>query len=305
VIGPIVLGVMLPRIRPAKGRRVTVAVCSVAFSACSAVFPGPGPNEAGDVAVVASHVPLGPVPEPCPRWEQLVATLDEERHAAVRLAVLTADPVCNVSVRGDDKLRAASTIKLLALAGTLERRDRNAVELDDATIADLESMIRWSDNDAATRIIDRLEASGERFSSLGARWGVPGARHPGWGLSPVSANEMAHLVASIFLSELLSRESKELARYLLDLPDADWEAGWRVGVGFGTPQGWYRGSKVGALECENGFCMHGVGLVVAPDGTSYAMAMLSDSWPNEVEGAETLNGIGLIASDAMVRVEHG
>lgn len=251
----------------------------------------------------AAGAPFEVVADPCPQWSALVRTLDEARYAAVRLAVVTAEGPCGVSVRGGEHLWAASTIKLLALAGTLEQYDRGLEPLDQDAFDDLTSMIQWSDNAAATRVIDRLERHGERFSSIGVRWAVPGAQHPRWGLSPVSADEMAQLVSSMFFSDRLSPRSRDIARRLLDLPDANWATHWRVGVGYGTPAGWYRGSKVGALGCGDGFCVHGVGLVVAPDGTSYAVALLSDGWSNDADGADILNEIGQKASDAMVAAE--
>jgi hypothetical protein len=176
-------------------------------------------------------------------------------------------------------MAAASTIKLLALAGVLERAQAEGRSLTDDERSYLEPMIALSDNDAATEAMDDLERSGGSIGELGASWGVPGARHPSWGTSPVTAREMAGLVAAMFDGTRLGPEARVEALRILDLVDKDFATGWRVAVGFGLPAGWDQVSKVGVLVTDDaGLHVHGVGLVWGPDGQRYAVAVLAHGW---------------------------
>lgn len=243
--------------------------------------------------------------EPCPNWGPLSAAL-ENVAADVSVAVIEIDGPCRYAFEADRPLAAASTIKLLALAGVLELAEREGRGLSDYETAMVEPMIAMSDNAAASATFDYLEATGQTTAELGARWGVT-AQHPSWGRSAVTAAQMAGLVESMFGGRLGPAYAAE-ARRLLDLPDADFATQWRIAVGYGLPSGWYYGSKVGLLHLETGgIHTHGVGLIESPDGsTRYAVAFLSNNWggfESIDRAAVTLDELGGILSDAIVSAE--
>jgi hypothetical protein len=140
-------------------------------------------------------------------------------------------------------------------------------------------MMQFSDNDASSLLIDELEWRGVSFADLGTRWGVPGAQNPSWGFSRVTAAQMAGLVARMFDGSSLDEHWQAQAKAFLDLPDPDFSTGWRIAVGYGLPDGWYNGSKVGQLVADGGgLHLHGVGLVESPAGHRYAVAVLGSGW---------------------------
>jgi beta-lactamase class A len=217
----------------------------------------------------------------------------------VRLAV--RGPGCSYGYRDDERLCAASTIKLLALAVTIEQLQAAGEVPDGELLDDLTRMIQWSDNEATTRTLDRYEQRGANFPDAARTWGIDAARHPRWGTAPVTAAQMADLVTQMFFSERLSEGNRLLALELLDLPSRDWDTGWRVGVGYGAPPDWYHGSKIGLLYCGGSLALHGVGLLCAPRQTAcWAVALLSDGWDSEQRGLEELNRVGGLVSDMLV-----
>lgn len=225
--------------------------------------------------------------EGCPAWPDLGAAVAADVSvdpADVGIWVVDLDGGCTSGTNPDTPMAAASTIKLLALAGVLERAQREGRDLSDDERALVVPMIEVSDNDAATALIDDLEAGddaspGESFGDLGARWGVPGAQNPRWGLSQVTARQMADLVGRLFDGSRLAPAYEAEAKALLDLPADDFAAGWRVAVGYDLPEGWYQGSKTGELVTEpDGLNVHGVGLVESPDGHRWAVAVLARGW---------------------------
>lgn len=226
------------------------------------------------------HAP--PASADCAAWpglEPTVAAHVSVDPSDIGIWVIDLTDRCSNGFNGSTEMAAASTIKLLALAGLLEAAQHDGRELTDNERGLATAMMQYSDNDAATELIDELESRGESFAALGARWGVPGAQNPSWGLSRVSAAEMAGLVAAMFDGSKLDERRQEEAKAFLDLPDADFSAGWRIAVGYGLPDGWYNGSKVGELVVEDrGLVLHGVGLVESPTGHRYAVAVLGSGW---------------------------
>ncbi len=214
--------------------------------------------------------------------------------------VVDLEDGCGYGVNADTPMVAASTIKLLALAGVLELAQSEDRDLTPYERALVEPMIQYSDNDAASELIDYLEATDQDFSALGASWGVPGAQNPTRGLSEVTARDMAGLVVAMFDGSRLSSAYQDLAKTYLDLPDDDFATGWRVAVGYDLPSGWYEGSKVGLLyQAPDGVNVHGVGLIEGPDGHRYAVAVLARGWAtyDDAEVAyQELDAVGAVIS---------
>jgi hypothetical protein len=282
---------------------MTVAGAAVApatslLTATTAAVADVAPNRAAELAT------------DCRTWPDLEATIAERSSIALDgLGVWVIDLAdgCSYGLNGSTPIYAASTIKLLALAGLLESAQAEGRELTEEERELATAMMQYSDNDAASVLIDRLERQGESFADLGARWGVPGAQNPSWGLSEVTAAQMARLVSELFDGSRLDAVAEAEARAFLDLPDGDFASGWRVAVGYGLPAGWYYGSKVGELVTdEGGLHLHGVGLAESPGGHRYAVAVLSSGWygygDTETAMAE-LNGLGGHLSCLMTSAE--
>ena len=223
--------------------------------------------------------------------------------AGIGVWVVDLDAGCTCGTNPDTPMAAASTIKLLALAGVLELAQSQGRALTEDERALAVPMIRVSDNDSAAVLIDHLEAQGESFVELGARWGVPGAQNPSWGLSEVTARQMAGLIVEMFDGSRLAPRYEAEARWLLDLPADDFAEGWRVAVGYGLPDGWYQGSKTGQLVTEpEGLNVHGVGLVESPAGHRWAIAVLARGWAGYDDATTAyaeLNRVGAVISCAL------
>jgi hypothetical protein len=66
-----------------------------------------------------------------------------------------------------------------------------------------------------------------------------------------------------------------------------------VAVGFGLPEGWHAVSKFGELRYGlYRVNLHGVGLVMGPEGQRYAVAVLGHGWEDRSSALTDMNAVG-------------
>ena len=217
------------------------------------------------------------------RWHPKIgaaAAWAHEREGVVSFAVRTKRRVAGRGL--DRQYLSASVIKAMLMTAYLRSaavRDRALTAGDRALLG---PMIRWSDNDAASRVrdivgngaIERLahDAGMTRFVA-----------HPAWGLSLITARDQTRFFLA--LEHLLPERHRAYALALLRtiVPEQRW------GIARAIPRGWrlyFKGGwGIGTPEVD-----HQVGLLRR--GTHrVAIAVLTNSSPSQAYAHATLEGV--------------
>jgi hypothetical protein len=206
-----------------------------------------------------------------------------ERQGRVAFAVVntSGDLIC---YRCRVRYRSASVVKAMLLVAYLNRLARMNEPLTADHEEDLHSMIRVSDNDAATAIWTQV---GERgLYKLAAQAQMTGfAVTDTWGIARITAENQARFFADIV--DLTAPVYRDYARALLLSIAA--EQSWGIPE-VARPQ-WQVFFKGGWLTNERGSLVHQVARLER-EGSSWAIAVLTDGNPSDGYGRETIRGIG-------------
>ncbi len=193
-------------------------------------------------------------------------------------------------VRGLDENRqfsSASVSKALLLAGYLRSHKG---EIDPGTKGTLSSMIRYSDNDAASTIYSTVGDEGLR--NVARRAGMKNFEPtPGfWGGAQITAADMARFFNR--LDRNLAGPHRSFGRGLLAgiSPEQRWGIPAAAG---GRWQSWFKGGwRPSGSEGTSGAVSHQAGLVRHKrTGAEVAIAVLTDQTPGEGGGYSTIEGI--------------
>ncbi len=206
-------------------------------------------------------------------------------------------------VRGlqpDTQFSSASVSKALILAAELRRLQDEGEELDEATRSLLDSMITYSDNDAAGSIYARVGDTG--MSEVAERAGMSSFEAtPGyWGGAQMSAADLARFFGG--LDRNLPGRYRDYARSLL----ANITSTQRWGIPAAASGAWRVYFKGGwrppATEETSGPVTHQAALLEHRDGQRIAIAVLTDQPPGSTS-YETIEGIAerLLADQAPSR----
>ena len=147
----------------------------------------------------------------------------------------------------------------------------------------LASMIRVSDNDAATAIYSHVGDKGIFKLAAAARMAdfhVSGS----WGSAHITAADQARFFAA--LNEPIAPEYRDYARALLS--SISREQSWGIPA-VSRPE-WQTFFKGGWLTHEDGSLVHQVALL-EKDGSAMAIAVLTDRGPSDQYGRQTIHGI--------------
>jgi hypothetical protein len=183
---------------------------------------------------------------------------------------------------------SASISKALLLAAELRRLQRDDQPLDGGTRSTLDSMIRFSDNDAASSIYARVGDAG--LLEVAERAGMDGFEvTPGyWGGAQVTAGGLARFFWD--LDENLPARSRRFGRQLLENVTST----QRWGIPEGANGAWRVYFKGGwrppATEETSGPVTHQAALLEHRSGERIGLAILSDQSPGSTSYA-TLEGI--------------
>jgi beta-lactamase class A len=219
----------------------------------------------------------------------------------ISAAVYDAATGCEYSFRPDLRLTTASVIKIEIMAAVLLRAQRAGRGLTQWEQDRIWPMITESANTPAS----------ELWYSVG---GVPGmqaferelgltetvAAGPTWGLTTTSARDRNRVLRQVLLGEYgpLDATSRAIARsYMLKVvPSQRW------GATAGVPAGY-------AVPLKNGFfdstcCRWRINtsaVVERPNGSRYALTVLSDGWPSDRPGIEAVEFVSRVVNAAIAK----
>jgi beta-lactamase class A len=184
--------------------------------------------------------------------------------------------------RGDRvQFHSASVVKAMLLVAYLRQVGDHPLSSDDRNV--LRPMIQRSDNDAASRIYERVGDEGLRRLArrVGMRRFSPGG--PTWGLSRIDAQDQAHFFLRI--DRYMPRRHRAFGMHLLAtvIPEQRW------GVGRVRPRGWRLYFK-GGWGSGSGLVDHQVALL-RRGHQRVAVAVLTADDPDHEYGKRTLQGV--------------
>jgi beta-lactamase class A len=205
----------------------------------------------------------------------------------VSFAVIDGDG----GVRGldeDDQFSSASVSKVLLLAAELRSLRDEGTELDDGTRSLLESMITYSDNDAASSIYARvgdggMEAAAD-LAGMDSFEVTPGY----WGGAQVTAADLARFFFRLNRN-LVGPDGDDAREMLAEITESQ-----RWGIPQGAPRGWevyFKGGWRPAGTTEtSGSVTHQAALLRHRDGQRVGLAILTDNPPGST-AYSVLSGI--------------
>ncbi|MGH2775848.1 MAG: serine hydrolase [Actinomycetota bacterium] len=176
----------------------------------------------------------------------------------------------------------ASTLKVMFMVAYLRQNSVRNRRLRDADRALLAPMIRWSDNDTATRIADQLGPRPLYRLARKAKMKDFSYTRP-WGLSRSSARDQARFM--FHLKQFIPKRHRGYARWLL----THVVSSQRWGIGRVKTPGWKKlfkggwGSGTGAVD-------HQIVLLKRKDGTKASLAVMTTNSPSHRYGKRTLKG---------------
>lgn len=222
---------------------------------------------------------------PSPEWRPTIeeaAAFAEGRDNSTSFAAIGTDGQM-VGHRASTVVPQASVLKVMFLVAYLRQPDVRARALTQSDRDLLEPMIRRSENEPATRIANELGP--DPMYELARESGMRDFSYTRpWGRSTTSARDQA-----AFLLEVDSYVPARHRAYVLQLlteivPEQRWGIG-ETDTGDWTKHfkgGW--GSGTGAVD-------HQVVLLIHPDGTRVALAVMTTSSPSHEHGTNTLRGV--------------
>jgi beta-lactamase class A len=180
---------------------------------------------------------------------------------------------------------SASVVKAMLLVAYLNHLARSGEPLPADHEAYLASMIRVSDNDAATAIYAHVGDGG--LTELAAEAQMTGFRVSGtWGSARITAADQARFFAA--LDELTAPEYRDYVRALLSSISS--EQSW--GIPEAARPEWQTFFKGGWLTHGDGSLVHQVARLEQRERTM-SIAVLTDGSPSDEYGRETIQGIGV------------
>ena len=265
---------------------------------------GGGATQAATVAAAPSTslTPLQGSAEPTERsisdLSDTVVNYIEGREGQVAVAVLLPETATHGSViytlRGTDRFRLASIVKVPIMLAVMAQAIEDQRDLTETELMLLTLMIRVSDNESASIFWEELgggPAVEDYLLSIGIEE-IFGHRSEDWGSSLGTAYEVAVLFGLIgFGSVILDQEMRGLALELLQdihpeqswgvtAADADAESGSIVSL----KNGWYPDSI--------GWRVHSAAVIEPADGSqAYAIVVLTAAQPTKEYGIETIEEV--------------
>ena len=201
------------------------------------------------------------------------------------------------------RVTTASVVKAEILGGVLLRAQNEGRQLTTSERSRVSPMIRSSDNAGASALWASL--GGQRgMERVGAAFGLTETDEvaPIWGLTSTTAEDQARLMERLVQGDgpLTEAGRGEAWAYLRDI-----RSDQRWGVRTGVPPDWEVGHKngfAGSRCC--GWRVNSAGYVADPNGGGYAIAVLSDGWPNQAAGVPIVGAVAsVVARSLTVAIE--
>jgi beta-lactamase class A len=233
-------------------------------------------------ALAATATLLAPAAPP--RWQPGVLAAEayaRTRRGQVSFAVRTA---CGEWGRRQDRaVPSASVLKAMLLVAELQRGDVRDRALTRNEKALLNPMIRRSDNDAATRVLELVGP--QRLQRDAERWGMRAFHvvpHP-WGQSSITARDQARFWLHIDRRLPPRHRAYGLTLLRTIVPSQRW------GVGRVAPRGWTLHFK-GGWGSGSGAVDHQVALLTRGD-QRVSLAIMTTAQGTHRYGQATLRGM--------------
>lgn len=220
-----------------------------------------------------------------------------ERGGAVTAGVYVAQDQTLYVSSPETALPMASVAKVVIMLAALDRAEVEGRGLEEWELAQLEPMVVWSDNDAATLLWDDLGGAAGVDAYL-AKQGVTGiVIHPyAWGDSRASGPALAWLLGRMAFGDLLTAEHRDLALALLERAALDQSWGVATAALGDEPEGAIVASKDGWYPADAGWRAGSVGLVLRGLGETvgnlpYSIAVLTAQNALLDDGIATVDGL--------------
>lgn len=231
---------------------------------------------AADPATTRASVPAGWTPD-----VKAATAFANRRSGRVAFAVRTDER--SWGRRPDHDVSSASVIKAMLLVAYLRHPDVRGRDLTAADRGLLAPMIRYSDNDSATRVHAYVGA-GVGVTAVAERAGMKDFRpDPAWGRSQIDARDQSRFF--LRLPDLVPRRHRGYALRLLGgiVPEQRW------GVAKAVPRGWTLHFK-GGWGSIDGEVSHQVGLL-RRGRQRVSIAILTEAGPTHAYSEQTLEGV--------------
>jgi hypothetical protein len=253
---------------------------------------------AAAVAVLAPASPVAAAPAPavCAERDPLPGSLAGElaaRYPGRRFsaAVIDSTSGCTYHLNPHLRMTTASVVKTEVLAGVLLRAQREGRPLTRWEQDRIWPMITQSANPPTTDLWSSLGGVAGMEAIDGA-FGLRDTVHAGptWGLTTTSALDQARLVRQVVYDggPLTAASRAEARRSMTSVvPSQRW------GASAGVPSGWTVAQKNGFAPSQ--CCrwrLNTAGWVDRPDGSGWAIVILSDGWASEAEGIAAVDALG-------------
>ncbi len=220
-----------------------------------------------------------------------------ERGGAVTAGVYVAQDHAVYVSSPELALPMASVAKVVIMLAVLDRAEVEERPLSDWELAQIEPMVVWSDNDAATLLWDDLGGAAGIEGYL-AKQGVAGiVTHPyAWGDSRASGPALAWLLGRMAFGDLLTPEHRDLALGFLEQAAVEQSWGVATAAQGDEPEGAIVASKDGWYPADAGWRAGSVGLVLGGlsetvGNLPYSIAVLTAQNSLLDDGIATVNGL--------------
>jgi len=227
------------------------------------------------------------------------------RYPGRRYSAMVSDGACTYAMSPQLRITTASVMKLEIMAGVLLRAQRQGRGLTQSEHDQIWPMITQSANPPASSLFSSLGGA-RGLEAVDDEFGMPDTVHPSstWGLTSTSVADQIHLIRAVVPGHFgpLDAERRATARGFL----TNVIASQRWGASDGVPAGWIVNQKNGFASspcCR--WRINTVGWIERPDGSGWAIAVLSDGWSTQAEGVSAMNGVAARINRAITAAPFG
>jgi hypothetical protein len=281
-----------------------VIAALVAVAATAGPVGATGTGAASGRGTASTHTAAGPSPRSsaCPAnpFRPGFASYLAQRwpHNRFSADVYDTRTGCDYQYRPDLRITTASVEKAEILAGVLLRAQSQGRGLTAYESNEIRPMISVSDNAAATSLWSYLGGIGG-MSAIDREFGLTQTVQASpWGLTSTSALDRTRLIRQMILGQygpLTARYRAIAQSYMLGVTPSQ-----RWGITAGVPAG-------STVPLKNGFAasnccgwrINSSGAVERPDGSAYAVTILSDGWSGEAAGIPAVDTVSEAIADSL------
>ncbi len=213
---------------------------------------------------------------------------------------------CRYGFDGDHTYLSASIVKLEILAAVMLRLQDAGSPIDGNLDRLLAPMIEQSDNSATDAVVAWLGGLGVvqdaairlGMGSTNSTWAADN-----WGATLTSTDDQVTLVRSLLVGGgPIDVDHRAIARQYLERvdPSQAWGVGSAAPLGGSAlvKNGWYL-NLAGGNGMTDRWRLNSVGLVTAPDGRQWSVAVMGDTWPSYSSGVASIEALARRAAVAL------